>query len=336
MKRKALLLLILLMITFLCFFPIQSVNGAPLYEDFTTYTEVEPNDRIQKTANHVDYADARDETAYLYKDYGLDFFGSSFEHLIQVNRASHSTKAIAVFYMLSNSIGDQKDIVDMGGDAILLDFYVHLTGGKQLRLLEIVNGVLSNIDYTSYIEGTTYYVKITRSEISISAKFYSDEARENLLFELDGILSENNSYRYLYVSASYDTALASATGTLDVDNLELKEAVTITFYNNSGGILKINGTTISNGTSKAYGLNQVIELGALPLNSSYRFLNFTWDSNYNETNPYNLTILTDLTLWCYFDKPSTFSIGLGSGFILALLIALALIVSIVAISQRRS
>ena len=322
-----------LLILALSFPSIPIVNASPLYEDFTTYTEVEPDDRIQKTPTHVDYADARDETAYLYKDYGDDYFGTSFTHFIQVNRVTDLTKAIAGFWMLSNSIGDMKDIQDAGGDAILLDFYVHLTAGRQVRLREIVNGIISNLEQTAYSKATDYYVTITRDGTSISAKFYSDEARENFLFELDGTLSENNSYRYLYVSASYDTGLAGSAGTLDVDNLDLQRVYTVTFYNNTGGILKVNGTTISNGTSKAYSLNEVIELSGLPLNSSYRFQNFTWDSNYNKTNPYNLTITTDLTVWCYFHKPSTFNVGFALALVLMLMVGLILALTLS--SKRR-
>ena len=45
------------------------------YEDFTTFTEVDPNSHISTTATRVTYAGlARNEVAYLYKDYGAGYF----------------------------------------------------------------------------------------------------------------------------------------------------------------------------------------------------------------------------------------------------------------------
>jgi len=44
-------------------------------EDFTTYTEVEEIDDIQKTTYHVDFVDIRSRTTYLYKKYTTNFFG---------------------------------------------------------------------------------------------------------------------------------------------------------------------------------------------------------------------------------------------------------------------
>ena len=46
--KKALFLLILLMINLLSLSLIQMVKANPTYEDFTTYTEVDPNNKKRK------------------------------------------------------------------------------------------------------------------------------------------------------------------------------------------------------------------------------------------------------------------------------------------------
>ena len=78
----------------------------------------------------------------------------------------------------------------------------------------------------------------------------------------------------------------------------------VTFYNNTGGILRVNNVTTANGTVTWYDNQTIIELVAIVEgNLTYGFGNFTWDSTYNISNPYNYTVIfgvSNLTLWCYF------------------------------------
>jgi len=75
-------------------------------EDFTTYTEVDSNDHIAVTANHIDFDAYANEDAYLYDDKGVDYFGD-FEHRIDIKPVSYSDNDIQVNVMLlSNDIDD--------------------------------------------------------------------------------------------------------------------------------------------------------------------------------------------------------------------------------------
>lgn len=349
MKKKPLFLLVLLIISFLCFFPIQTVNGVPLYEDFTTYTEVEPDDRIQKTTNHIDIHTERNEDSYLYKDYGVNHF-TDFTHDVNfyINSVGIGQRPIVLVWLLSNDLDDYYGLITNSKTAIGVRFYSR-TDANYYRIL--LTESYGGTEYWNLFEDspdedgydTWFYLKIMKSATSLKCGIYSTaelrdagDATDGDIGNLSLTLQADHNFRYVFGCNTWNDGNADWDLDADIENLDLQEKWTVTFYNNIGGILKVNGTTISNGTSKAYYRNEVIELGALPLNSSYTFQNFTWNSNYNETNPHNLTITSDLTLWCYFDKPSTFSIGLGSGFILAFILSMALIIGVVAISRRRS
>lgn len=77
----------------------------------------------------------------------------------------------------------------------------------------------------------------------------------------------------------------------------------LTFYFNNGGQFRVDNATMNNGTTQFYDYGSVIELASLPQNSSYVFSIFEWDSTNATTNPYDLTINSNLTVWLYFSVP---------------------------------
>ena len=336
--RKTLICVSLLILA-LMLGSISIVNGNLAYEDFTTYTEVEPDNHIQKTATHIDFLAYRNTDAYVYQDKGVDHFGD-FEHLIDAKfPASADEASMGNVWAVTKDVDDFRGLYDASKTALAIRFYYSSVLGWRIDLFEIHAGSIYGYWGVNGYAGSAnawYYLKITKSGIVFSVKIYSDSVRTDLLATFSWSLQEDHRFQYIFASQTWDED-QSLKIDLDVENLSIGEMFSITFYNNAGGMLKVNGTTVSNGTSKIYELNELIELSALVQNSSYRFQNFTWNSNYNETNPHNLTIVSDLTLWCYFDKPSTFTIGLGSGFILAFILSIALlVVGALAISRRRS
>jgi len=65
----------------------------------------------------------------------------------------------------------------------------------------------------------------------------------------------------------------------------------IAFYSYTGGLLRRNGTTVSNGTVTAYTSPTVLGMNGIPL-SGYSFANFSWYSGTQTTteNPYQLVV----------------------------------------------
>jgi len=104
-----------------------------------------------------------------------------------------------------------------------------------------------------------------------------------------------------WIKASYESGRDDL---LDFGPEDTGIIYTVTFYNNTGGILRLNNATVANGTETEYGNNTVVELAAIVEgNLTYGFANYTWNGNYNITNPYDWTVTygaSNLTLWCYF------------------------------------
>jgi len=76
----------------------------------------------------------------------------------------------------------------------------------------------------------------------------------------------------------------------------------VNFRFNVGGQFRVDNATVTNGTTYSYTKNgTVYELVAIPKNSSYVFVSFNWSSS-SVTNPYNLTVTQNETVWCIFDS----------------------------------
>lgn len=81
----------------------------------------------------------------------------------------------------------------------------------------------------------------------------------------------------------------------------------ITFYENSGGIMRYDNGALTNTTEKAYINNTLVTFEIIAIvegNMTYGFNNFTYNGNYNCSNPFdfNETITANMTLWVYFGE----------------------------------
>lgn len=74
----------------------------------------------------------------------------------------------------------------------------------------------------------------------------------------------------------------------------------VTFYFDTGGVLAVNESVLTNGTVLTYNtLTPHIDLMGLA-NSTYTFLNFTWNYGNNLSNPYVFTVANTTTIWAHF------------------------------------
>jgi len=208
-----------------------------------------------------------------------------------------------------NTHGDREDA--RGSPA---SFYSVYFGGEsgddnaKIVLQGYYNGTqYLNPQWVAPIVNTVYYLKIKRLATTLSCDIYADATNRtqetNALAELSGSLPVAESFEYLIVSQSL-TYSGQYPMSGYVENLEFFVPNIVTFYFNEGGEFRVDNVTIVNGSSESYSNGTVIELASLPQNSSHVFSYFDWNTNNATTNPYNLTITEDLTVWLYFSIPS--------------------------------
>jgi len=301
-----------------------SVNASPAYEDFTdvSWVEVDPNNHISvASATHIDVDGlTRSEDAYFYNDKGTDYFGD-FEHLIDARSFVSSNYPVIVFWCLSNDIDDVYGLKGASKTHIYVQFGRSASGDK-ISLVESYSGSNYASQYV-YSLNTWYYFRIKKTGTALTCRIWtSSSARDNndtgdasYKTELSLTLQADHSLRYIFAVNSNNKPATDGVGSADIENLDLQEVVSVflTFYFGEGGQFRLDNATLTNGTQYEYpnGTSLSWEFGALPFNVSWVFVNFTWNSNYNDTNPYNfsLTIYENTTVWCVFVDPPKFAVS---------------------------
>jgi len=198
-------------------------------EDFTTYTEVDPNGHITVSANTVDVsALGMDEDAYVYKDFGVDHFKGDFEHLLDLTLTSGSGDgAWALAHSLTNLVDDWHTIHAGGGDELGVSYeWDEDTGKWYIRLHEVASGSGARDDSSTY-DADSFYLKFKRDESvgtygTLYCYIYSDAARTNLLETLSLSLHAKTDFRYCYATQSvnpgYDRCVTATIANLDLQS----------------------------------------------------------------------------------------------------------------------
>ena len=194
-------------------------NLGLLKQDYTTFTEVDPNSHLALVGtDHLDFDAYMNEDCYLYKDYGVDYFGD-FEHKVDMKASPIDSDSLGVFWLLSNDIDDVKGLQDASKTAI----HVCLTesaGFKMILVTEEYNGMSYKTAWMSGVADTWYYLTITKSGTSLIVNIYSDSARTNLLSFLPLTLHADHKFRYLFGCNTWNSGDAKVC-TFDIENLLL-------------------------------------------------------------------------------------------------------------------
>lgn len=168
------------------------------YEDLTTFTKVDSNSDITVTANRLDFDSMRrDATAYVYKDYGVDFF-MDFEIEFEFAITTGGYTSQVVFAAVCNTPGTLVDI-DGTRDAITIFSYVY-GGGAGIYLFDYDNYVNDYYQHNLSVIGPIYCT-FTRSGTTATLAMYTDVAKTILLDTLS-VTCTAAPYRYLTVCAS--------------------------------------------------------------------------------------------------------------------------------------
>jgi len=259
-------------------------------EDFTSYTESDPNSHLAVTATRATFTDYADnENIFLSSDKGAAYFNGDFTHLVDMKITAYVSGADNLgIWAVTNSVVDMDPTPADG--ALFLRAY-NTGGTNYFALLEASGGVEYAIgtQYTFSLN-TTYYLKIVRDEAvgafgTLYLYIYSDAARTTLLATKSGALhTSKQDFRYLFGVTSYRNSGAGAnTKSGYVENL----AESLTYGNPSAtnqAVSAIAATTATgNGNVTSRGIPLATQHGHVwathPINPE---IAYTLQDNYTE------------------------------------------------------
>ena len=195
--------------------------------DYTTFTKNDPNSHLGIVGtDHLDFDAYRNEDCYLYKDYGVDYFGDFDNHKVDIwlSRTSDSGSQGTV-WMLSDDIDDVKGLKDANKDYIRVYVVYSDKLNQRIWLEECYNGVTYVDDYfTDTFDYNWRYITIEKSGTSLICKIYSDSARTTLLDTLSLTLHTDHKFRNLFACNTYNQGVADVC-TLDIENLSIPYVV---------------------------------------------------------------------------------------------------------------
>lgn len=241
-------------------------------EDFTLYTEADPNSRIAVTGSRVTWtALTRDEDAYVYADKGAGYFAGNFsiELTYRANDSQHSGTIVCALWSIANLVDDLVGIDAASGDYLALFPHVGLTGAQKIILEECDGGTLHNSSISSALtEGTDYYLRIIRDETvvpygTLYCYIYTDIDRTTLHGSALSVAlnTSKKDFRYLYACHSMDTNEASITHSGYTEALELIYNVSAPSVTTQACSSISGATATGNGTITSIGSSSVTQHG---------------------------------------------------------------------------
>lgn len=204
-------------------------------QDYTDYTETDPNSHITKTASHIDFDAYMNETAYVDKDFTAGYFGEHQHHFVKCKVVTDPVPEpasggdaegnILCFWALANEESNIYSLVNDGTKKFLaLTVWkdpddVILSGAPCFCLYEgTSSGVYSTIT-PELTEGKTYSFDIERNVDSIKVIVYEDDVYWNTLTLT--MQEPANTFRYLYACSTSNTSTADHCD-VDIDSLSLE------------------------------------------------------------------------------------------------------------------
>jgi hypothetical protein len=190
-------------------------------EDFTTYTEVDPNSRVDVSSEKIDFTDIqRNETAYRASDKGAAYFSDDFTHQFEALVSTvATTNGIAFVWGLANQLNDLRNINVAAGDKDNQAIYLINASVKRFNLRVGENGTASDDPSTPLSANTLYFLTIIRDDDGgvngtgqlicyIRTGSHTGTLVDTLT--VDCSAGEQNDFRYLYGFSSHNNGTTSA------------------------------------------------------------------------------------------------------------------------------
>jgi len=205
-------------------------------ENFTTYTETDPNSKLVVTSTRITATQInRNEDAYVYKNKG-NYFTGNFEIQLTLHFTDGvGATAIAFIWTLANLVDDWTGIDTASGDALGIAVAAYGSSPNtyiRLQMIELNGGAEVGTDSSTYdqVMGTSTYLTIVRDESvgtygTLYCYIYSDAARAVLEDTLTITLHSKKDFSYLYGIQSNNTGNAAIWWSGYVENLTVVSSV---------------------------------------------------------------------------------------------------------------
>lgn len=183
-------------------------------QDYTTYIEIDPNNRFTVTPNIITVTDLqRIDNCGIYKDFGANSIGD-FTTDVSVTTPAYLYHSWCMLWGISNGSYTYQDQWD-NNDGFNVAVWSYAG---------VIRIVLNNMETHSavYYDGspnTNYYLTIRRSGAALTCEIYSDPARTVLLATLSR--SSSTAYRYVLAAGSRDDGVSPVACSLAIFNLDL-------------------------------------------------------------------------------------------------------------------
>ncbi len=192
-------------------------------EDFTTYTEVDPNNSFTVTSNLVDISGLNgDDDQRVYKDHGVNHFSEDFTHQFECDFWNTSNQERIIYYQLCNDLDDFLDIDTANGDALA---FVHI-GSPHLQFIMVDGAALEFDTFSSAQINTRYFITLIRdddggtSNAGLYTAYIRTGSHEGTLVDTLVFESANQyDWRYVFSPAGYGTGAGPVDGSIRDLNL---------------------------------------------------------------------------------------------------------------------
>ncbi|UCF13373.1 MAG: hypothetical protein JSW06_03715 [Thermoplasmatales archaeon] len=176
--------------------------GMAVYEDFTTFEELDPNNHINVTPTRVTQEAWHNEDSYVVNDYGTDYF-TNFTHYLDVCATYGPNNRGKVFWQIANLKAPYSTLFY----SYEVYISIYLWNGN-LQMTEHLHNTEFYDASTSIDFNTIYYLIINKNGTNMSCEVYTDSERTNHYDTINLTLHDNHKFRYLYVANSWNTGSA--------------------------------------------------------------------------------------------------------------------------------
>jgi hypothetical protein len=179
------------------------------------FIEVDASNILTIHPERVVWNNASNQTYYLYKDFGANYFDADFRIDFTFYWASvTANSSVNYMIMLTRDVNTYANLVSGSKDFLSVFFNKTVGGTLTLGIREVNGGSLTTSTDTTLTTNTFYFATLDRDESvgtygQLRLRVYSDYTRSNLLATLTVTLTEKQDFQYMELSVTGGAAGAS-------------------------------------------------------------------------------------------------------------------------------